>query len=79
MLKDYVTLTQSSISRGTWLLGFQEVVGGLVSHLRTEGDRGGGLQDQGGMIDRFFGRATVVRGLSGLLLKNIQPFLFDDL
>ena len=39
MLKDYVTLPQSSISTGTWLRGFRGGGGGSVSHIYTEGDR----------------------------------------
>ena len=31
-------MTQSSLSTGTWLLGFLRVGGGVVSHIRTEGD-----------------------------------------
>ena len=31
--------SQSVLSTGTWLLGFRWVGGGVVSHLRTEGDR----------------------------------------
>ena len=34
-------MTQSSLCTGKWLLGFRGVGGGVVSHLRTEGDREG--------------------------------------
>ncbi len=37
--KDYVILTQSSLSTGTELLGFLKVMVGEVSHLRTDRDR----------------------------------------
>jgi hypothetical protein len=33
-------MTQSLLCTGTWLLGFRAGGGGLVSHIRTEGDRG---------------------------------------
>jgi len=32
-------MTQSSLSTGTWLLGFRWVGDGEMSHLRTEDDR----------------------------------------
>jgi hypothetical protein len=39
MSKDCDMMTQSSLSTGTWLLGFLMVGGGVVSHIRTEGDK----------------------------------------
>ena len=38
--REGVMMTQSSLSTGTWLLGFRWVRGWLMSHIYTEGDRG---------------------------------------